>query len=111
MSHSNSPDTTSRHGLLQRVAVTLSVPVDAFGALPKEHVFHIGADGTRWLLTSDTSGVPTVCCLSARAAHHPIEHGGVAAFLAQNFDSPQGHALAALVERTLTMHLHLDMRS
>jgi hypothetical protein len=35
----------------------------------------------------------------------------VVAFLVENFDSPQGHALAALVERALTMHLHLDMRS
>lgn len=111
MSQSNFPDITSRHGLLQRVAVTLGIPVDAFDALPEGHVFHIGADGTRWLLACDARGAPTVRCLSAMAADHPNEYECVVAFLMQNLDSPQGHALATLVERALTMHLHLDMRS
>lgn len=111
MSHANSPGITSRHRLLQRVAVTLGVPVDAFGAPPEGQLFHIGADGTRWLLVCDAPGSPTVRCLSARNDDRPIEHEGVIAFVVRNLDSPQGQALAALVDRVLTLHLYPGIRS
>lgn len=104
------PEMTSGGGLLQRVAVALGVPVDAFYVLPEQHIFHMSAAGSRWILSSGARGVPTVSCLSSQASDQIAEGEPVTAFLIRNLDRPEGQALAALIERMLTMHLHLDLR-
>lgn len=96
--------------LLQRMATALGVSVDSFYILPEQHMFHVEADGTRWLLTSATPGRPVIRCLRSGAQDASLGDQSVAAFLADNLERPQGAALAKLIDRVLAMHLHLSVR-
>lgn len=110
MSQTRSSETASDGELIHRIADALGVAVDAFYLLSVEHVFHSSADGTRWLLTSGTPGSPLVRRIPSEVNSQDKDGESIPAFLIRDYDSPQGKALAALIDRVLAMHLHLDMR-
>lgn len=92
------------------MATALGVSVDSFYILPEQHMFHVEADGTRWLLTSATAGQPVIRCLRSGEPDATLGDQSVAAFLADNLERPQGVSLAKLIDRVLAMHLHLSVR-
>ncbi|MCJ2012203.1 hypothetical protein [Methylobacterium sp. J-076] len=104
------PGAGANDRLLQRIAAALGVPVDALFVPPDQLLFHTGPDGTQWLLGNAAPGSPTGCCVCVHAPERIPAEEDVATFLVQNLDSPQGQALAALIDRVLTMHLGLGMR-
>lgn len=97
--------------LLRRIASALGVSADAFFVLPEQHVFHVAADGTRWLLSNAEAGLPQVQCIPSQIDNPNVAGEGMIDFLVRNSDSSQGRALASLINSVLSMHLHLDMRS
>jgi hypothetical protein len=97
--------------LLGRIAAALNIPVDALFLVPEQFVFHTDVGGTRWLLTNGSPGSPTVRRVSAQPSEPNPSEESVTAFLSRNVDTPQGKALATMIDRMLSMHLHLDMRS
>lgn len=105
-----SPFPSPDEKLLERIAEALGVPAEAFLVMPAELVFHTDVDGARWLLANGAPGSPTVRRLSAHASERASTEESVAVFLARNLDNPKGKALAVLIDRVLSMHLHLDMR-
>jgi hypothetical protein len=92
------------------MAAALGVSVDSFYILPEQHMFHVEADGTRWLLTSTAPGQPVIRCLQSGNSGATPGDQSVAAFLIDNLERPQGAALAKLIDRVLAMHLHLSVR-
>jgi hypothetical protein len=110
VSHTDLPDTASRDELLWQVAAALGVPVDAFYVMPEQHVFHIGADGTQWILTSDKLGSPMVRCVTLETSDQEFPNETAVTFLSRNLYNPQGKALAALIDQLLTTHLHFGKR-
>lgn len=111
MSQQSLPETTSGDGLVRRIATALRIPVDAFYNLPQRHVFHVGSDGTQWILKYDSTGSPTVSRATERTGDSMSDDEDVIVFLIQNFDSPQGKALAGIICQSLSIHLPLNTRS
>lgn len=105
-----SPNPSPDDCLLGRIAVALGIPVDALFLVPEQLLFHTEVGGTRWFLTSGAPGSPTVRRVSAQPSEPNPPEENVATFLAQNGDTPQGKALATMIDRVLSMHLHLELR-
>lgn len=97
--------------LLQRIAAALGVSVTDFYVLPEQHVFYVGADGSRWLLANSTPDSSIVRRLGDNLLDGDATEQSIADFLVTHPGTPQGQALVQLIERVLSMHLHLDMRS
>ncbi|TNC05411.1 hypothetical protein FF100_35785 [Methylobacterium terricola] len=97
------PSVTSRR--LGEIADALGVSVDTFTAPAQPHVLHTGADGTHWLLTTDSQGAAIVRCVCSSAAGYSATEESVASFLMRNPGTPQHQALATLIDRLLVMHL------
>jgi hypothetical protein len=90
---------------LQQIADVLGLPVDAFTAAAQSHILHTSENGTCWLLTIDTWGLPVVRCMRGSAAGQQATEESILSFLTRDPGTPQHRALIALVDHLLTRHL------
>ena len=90
---------------IQKIASAIGVPVEAFSSRHENMVFHLEPNGSRWLLEKDPAGRLVVRGSLAGTEDSGQAHENVSEFLARNAGTPQGDALATLIDRTLSMCL------
>ncbi len=90
---------------LQQIADVLGVSADFFNTPAQSHILHTSENGTRWLLTIVTQGLPVVRCtcgFSSRVANDRGEHLELPHARSRH---PSDEALVALIDYLLAMHL------
>lgn len=90
---------------LQQIADVLGVSADFFNTPAQSHILHTSENGTRWLLTIDTQGLPVVRGTCGLAAGQRTTEESISSFLTRGAGTPQHEALVALIDYLLAMHL------
>lgn len=84
--------------LLRQISDTLGVGINEFCESAARHLFHTAEDGTRWFLISGPNGRPVVRQVGVAADCVSTADETIDQFIANNTQTPQGRALAKLID-------------
>jgi hypothetical protein len=91
--------------LLQQIANTLGVEIEAFVVDHARHLIHTADDATQWFLALGSEGSPVVRMVTGNSDDIGVEDEPVTQFLVRHLQTPQGQALEALINHLLVTSL------